>query len=53
MFVVCRLLVQERAAVTSIEYAMIAFFIGIAAVVGATSIGTTVSGFFNSFTAGL
>ena len=34
---------------TAIEYAMIASIISIAIVAGATTIGTKVTGFFNSF----
>ena len=53
MFAFFRSLIKDRSAVTAIEYAMIACFIGIIAVAGAGSIGTTVSGLFSSISSGL
>lgn len=41
-------LVADRSGATAIEYALIAGFISIMIVAGATSIGSTLTGFFNS-----
>ena len=49
--IIWRLWRDENAA-TSIEYALIASFIGIAIVVSVTAVGTSVSGVFDDVAAG-
>jgi Flp pilus assembly pilin Flp len=41
----------DRSGATSIEYAMIAFFVSIVIVAGATEMGTKVMGYFSSLVA--
>jgi Flp pilus assembly pilin Flp len=48
-----RLLGEDEAGVTAIEYALIASFVGIAAAVVIGSIGTALSGIFNTISTSL
>lgn len=53
MLGIVRLLTEDKAGVTAIEYALIASFVGIAAVIAIGSIGTTLSGIFNTVSTSL